>query len=69
MSIRPETTKRYDLSDPNVMYVGEADWGTDNDVVGWTIRRIVLVNGLPTEEMTTGEHAAIWDNRLTETYG
>ncbi len=69
MPIRPEVTKRYDLADPDVMYIGEAPYGSQDSQAVWTIRRIMLVAGNPTEEMVTSENSAVWDNRTTETYG
>lgn len=50
------------------IYVGTALLGTATSAKKWTIKRITLVNGNPTEKVWTKEYGAIWDDRLTETY-
>jgi len=68
VAIRPELTKRFDLQD-DVMYIGEATFGTADSASGWTIKKITLVAGNPVSEMVTAEHEAVWNNRASETYG
>lgn len=56
-----------DLDDPDFIYKGWAPRGTTKSASAWTIERIQMVNGNPTETVVAGPNA-VWDNRSTETY-
>lgn len=64
--------QRIDIT-PTVIYVGYADYKNDGvaptaAAAGWTIKKITLTGGNPTNIEWSGEGQAIWDNRSTETY-
>lgn len=59
----------YDLtSDANNYYIGYGTQGADPTKAVWTIRRIALTSGSPTQSQWTAKGAAVWNNRATETY-
>jgi hypothetical protein len=63
--------KKYDLGGPGGLqytYVGTAERGLGTNEVGWTIKRYELINGDPQGMESTDEKAAIWDNRVSESY-
>ena len=64
--------QRVDIQ-PTVIYVGYADYmssGTapTSAVAAWTIKKITLTGGSPTNIEWSGEGQAVWDNRSSETY-
>lgn len=62
-------TTLFDLtSDPSHYYIGYAQQGSDPAAGVWTIRRITLSSGSPTESQWTAKGVAVWNNRATETY-
>lgn len=64
-----ETTRLYDLtSDASNLYVGYGTQGADPTKAVWTIRRISLSSGSPTQSRWTAKGVAIWANRASETY-
>jgi hypothetical protein len=64
-----QTVRMYDLtSDPNNLYIGYGTQGADPTKAVWTIRRIALSSGSPTQSNWTAKGAAVWTNRATESY-
>jgi len=58
---------------PTVIYVGYGDYdrtGTPpaSSAAAWTIKKVTLTNGSPTNIQWTNEGSGVWDNRATETY-
>lgn len=63
------STTLYDLSsDPNNLYIGYGTQGADPSGPGWTIRRIALTGGSPSNSQWTAKGAAVWNNRASESY-
>lgn len=58
---------QYDIGD-DVIYIGYARCGIATDVIGWTIKRFILENGVVTNKKITAAFLAIWENRTSEEY-
>ncbi len=58
---------KYDIQD-TIIYVGRAKKGVAASAAGWTIEKITLINGDPTDKKLTKKDIAVWDNRTTESY-
>ena len=60
------TTERYDYSDPNIIYAGEAAVGTSDSSTGWTIYKydLTLSNNASGKIATN----VSWTNRTTGSY-
>ena len=51
------------------IYVGYAAENMTAAQAAWTIKKITLVSGNPTQITATAPYTAVWDDRATETYG
>ena len=49
-------------------YIGVAERGLATSSVGWTIKRFEFLDGTLQAKKITDSKAAIWDNRVSETY-
>lgn len=58
---------RYDIGTTTI-YVGTAALGAAASAASWTIRKITLSGGNPTQSQWTALRTAVWNNRATETY-
>jgi len=57
----------YDIQE-TVIYIGSAKGGSSSASAVWTIKRVTLASGIPTIQKTTAAEAAVWNDRVTETY-
>lgn len=63
------TISRFDLGGTSFIYTGSAQVGTLDSEAGWTIKRFELdTDGNVIDKKITQQNAAIWDDRVTETY-
>jgi hypothetical protein len=63
--------KRFDQASSTVLYIGEADPGTDTASPAWKIKRVTFdASGFPlhVQYASVGAGACIWDNRGALTY-